>query len=151
MSVLDEFETTGPASPGRVRAAGLLDLLLSVVISMLALPQPVLRASVMPSGPTPLGVALFVGLLVAAALAVYWIYLVFAVVTWGRTLAMYLLDLGLDTPTKPTLLEAALWSAGWVFAALPALLGLRPAYHPDSGLPARWSTARTRAAITQRL
>lgn len=149
MNKLDEFEAVGDASPGRTRAAGLLDLLMAAVVGMLVVPQPVIRASLMASGVTLVSVVGFVGVLIAAVLAVYWLYLAFAAVTWGRSIAMYLLDLGLATETKPTLAEASLWAAGWVFAALPAMLGVRVAYDPKRGLPSRWSGART-AATTSR-
>lgn len=149
MSKLDEFEVVGAASPGRTRAAGLLDLLMAAVVGMLVVPQPVIRASLMASGVTLVSVAGFVGVLIAAVLAVYWLYLAFAAVTWGRSIAMYLLDLGLATETKPTLAEASLWAAGWVFAALPAVFGFRVACDPERGLPSRWSGARTVATTSR--
>lgn len=147
MSKMDEFEVVGDASASRTRAAGLLDLLMAAVVGMLIVPQPVVRASLMASGATVASVASFVGVLIAAVFAVYWLYLAFAAVTWGRSIAMYLLDLGLATETKPTLAEACLWAVGWVFAALPAVFGLRVAYDPVRGLPSRWSGARTGATV----
>jgi len=137
-----EFTITGPASAGRTRAAGLLDLLAATIVAMIAFPQPVARAAIVGVG-LPIGV--FVALLLAIVLAVYWLYLAFSVVTWGRSVGMYLLDLALEAETKPTFGEAAGWSFGWVLAALPALVGVKTAYDPEAGWPARVSRVPTRS------
>jgi hypothetical protein len=142
VSALSDFSVTGPASPARTRGAGLLDFLAAAIVSMIAFPQPVARAAITGAG-LPIGV--FVLLLLAIIFAVYWLYVAFSVVTWGRTPGMYLLDLGLEAETKPTLGEAAGWATGWVLAALPALVGVKTAYDPERGWPARIGRVPTRS------
>jgi len=142
MSRMGEFSITGPATPGRTRAAGLLDLLAATIVAMIAFPQPVARAAIVGVG-LPVGV--FVLLLLAVVFAVYWLYLAFSVVTWGRSVGMYLLDLALEAETKPTFGEAAGWSFGWVLAALPALVGVRASFEPEVGWPARMGRVPTRS------
>lgn len=146
MSALSDYRVTGPASPSKTRGAGLMDLLAAMFVAMIAFPQPVARAAITGAG-LPIGV--FVLLLLAVAFAVFWLYSAFSLVTWGRTPGMYLLDLGVEAETKPTLGEASLWAAGWVLAALPALVGVRAAYDPESGWPARFGHLPTRAAERQ--
>lgn len=147
VSALANFEIAGEAAPGRVKAAGLLDLLAAAVIAMILVPQPVVRQALMSAYAGPIGIALFVLALIAAILLVFGVYLAFSAVTWGRTPAMYLLDLGLDAPTKPTTREALGWAAGWMLAAVPALVGVGAFSHPVSGLPARVSGVPTRAVV----
>lgn len=146
MSALAHFTIAGPASSGRVRAAGLLDGLAAAVIAMVIVPQPVVRQAATAALPGPAGIALFIALLLVAVLATLALYLAFSAVQWGRSPGMYLLDLGLEAPTKPTLGEALGWAAGWVLALLPALVGMRAAYDPETGLPARFGGVPTRAA-----
>ncbi len=148
MSALAQFEISGPADPVRTRIAGLLDLLAAAIVAMLAVPQPVVRAAIMGDEVTALGIAVFVFTLLAVVFAVFGIYLAFSAVMWGRTPVMYLFDLGLDTPTKPTMREALTWSAGWALAAVPALVGVRGAYDPEEGWPARFSGAPTRSTAS---
>lgn len=145
MSGIAHFEITGPASIGRTRAAGLLDLLASAVIAMLVVPQPAVRAALMGEGATPLSIALFVGVMLLAVLGVLFIYLSVSAVYWGRSPAMYLLDLGLEAPSKPTTGEALLWGLGWALAALPTLVGVRSVFDPERGLPALMSSMPTRS------
>lgn len=145
MSGIAHFEITGPATAGRTRAAGMLDLLTATIIAMLVLPQPVVRAAVMGEGATALSIAIFVSVMVLAVLLVLLVYLAVSAVYWGRSPAMYLLDLGLDAPSKPTTGEALLWGLGWALAALPALTGARSVFDPESGLPARLSSLPTRS------
>lgn len=142
MSSMSDYRITGPASPRRTRAAGLLDLLAATLLAMIAFPQPVARAAIMGAG-LPIGV--FVLLLFAVIFAVYWLYLAFTVVTWGRSVGMFLLDLGLEAETKPTLPEAAGWALGWVAAALPTLVGVSAAFDPERGWPARLGRVPTRS------
>jgi hypothetical protein len=142
VSALSDYRITGPASPSRTRGAGLLDLLAATIVSMLAFPQPVVRAAISGAG-LPIGV--FVVLLLAIIFVVDWLYMAFSVLTWGRTPGMYLLDLGLEAETKPTFGEAAGWATGWVLAALPALVGVKAVYDPDRGLPARLGRVPTRS------
>lgn len=148
MSRIAQFRVTGPATAGRSRAAGLLDLLVAVVVSMLVVPQPVVRGALMSGGASPASIALFVGSMLLAALVVLFAYLSFSAVTWGRTPTMYLLDLGLEAPSRPTTKEAVLWAFGWACAAVPALLGVRAAFDPENGWPARFSGLPTRSAAT---
>lgn len=146
MSALARFSITGPATPGRTRTAGLLDGLAATVIAMIAVPQPVIRQLSTASVPGVGGIVVFVLVLLASILVVLWLYLAFSAVTWGRSPAMYLLDLGLDAPTKPTIREAAGWAAGWALGLLPALVGVRALYDPETGLPARMGGLPTRSA-----
>lgn len=148
MSRIAHFRVTGPASVGRSRAGGLLDLLAAVVVSMLIVPQPVVRGALMSGGATLASILLFIGSMLFAALVVLFGYLAFSAVTWGRTPSMYLLDLGLEAPSKPTTREALLWALGWACAAVPALFGVTAAYHPESGWPSRWSGLPTRSAAS---
>jgi len=145
VSALSHFRITGEAASGRARGAGLLDLLAATVMAMIVVPQPIVRASLMGSGATPAGVVAFVATLLAAILLVLVVYLAFSAVTWGRSPAMYLLDLGLEAETKPTFGEAIRWALAWGLAAVPALLGIRAAYDPVSGWPARFSGMPTRS------
>lgn len=145
MSKLALFEITGPAGPGRTRAAGLLDFLAATIVAMIVVPQPVVRQALMNEGATVLTIAAFVAVLLLAILVVFAVYLAFSAVTWGRTPSMYLLDLALEAPTKPTLGEALSWGGAWAVAVLPALVGVRGAYDPDTGLPARLSGLPTRS------
>lgn len=145
MSALARFEITGDATPGRTRTAGLLDGLAATLIAMIVTPQPVLRqVFVQAAGPVA-GIVLFVSVLLLLSLAVLGVYLAFAAVTWGRSPAMYLLDLGLEAQTKPTMGEAVRWSLGWMLAFVPALLGVASTCHPTTGLPARLSGLPTRS------
>lgn len=137
------YECHGIASRGRARAAGLVDLLGAAIVAMILVPQPFVRQTIMRGTVTAGGIVTFVVALLVAVLAAYWFYLAFALVSWGRTGAMYLFDLGLDAPTKPTASEAAMWASGWVLAAVPALLGVASACDPTTGLPARMSGIRT--------
>lgn len=148
MSSLDQFDIAGPADPVRVRIAGLLDALAAAIVAMLAVPQPFVRGAIMGDEVTAMGIATFVLALFAAIFLVFGIYLAFSAVMWGRTPVMYLFDLGLDTPTKPTMREALTWSAAWVLATLPALIGVQRAYHPETGWPARFSGAPTRSTAS---
>lgn len=136
---ISSYECHGTAARGRARAAGLLDLLGAAIVAMILVPQPFVRQTIMRGNVTAGGIVTFVAALLVAVLVAYWFYLAFALVSWGRTGAMYLLDLGLDAPTKPTTLEAAMWATGWALAALPALLGISAVCDPVSGLPARMS------------
>lgn len=145
MSAIANFTITGEASPGRVRAAGILDFVSALFIAMIVMPQPVVRQAIMGPDVTLLGIAVFVLVLIAGVLAMLWLYLAFSAVTWGRSPAMYLLDLGLDAPTKPTIGEAAGWATGWAVAAVPAICGLRGLYNGETGLPARFSGVPTRS------
>lgn len=140
---LPDYRCGEPAPLGRTRAAGLLDLLVAAIVAMIALPQPVVRQAIMGGRVTPVGVVLFVASLLLAVMAVYWLYLTFALVSWGRSGAMYLLGLGVDAPTKPTFPEAALFALGWAVACLPALLGAQELVDPLTGVPARMSGLHT--------
>lgn len=140
---LPNYRCDEPAPLGRTRAAGLLDLLVAAVVAMIALPQPVVRQAIMGGRVTPVGVVIFVAALLFAVMGVYWLYLTFALVSWGRSGAMYLLGLGVDAPTKPTFPEAALFALGWVMASVPALLGAGALVDSQAGLPARMSGLQT--------
>lgn len=148
MSALARFEITGETTPGRARAAGLLDGLAAMLIAMVVTPQPILRQGLVQAAGPMAGTMLFVFALLLLSLAVLGVYLAFAAVTWGRSPAMYLLDLGLEAQTKPTTGEALRWSLGWMLAWVPAILGIARAYHPTTGLPARLSGLPTRSTAS---
>jgi len=147
MSALSTYTITGPATSGHVRGAGLLDFLASAILAMIAFPQPIARAAITGAG-LPVGV--FVALIFAIIFAVYWAYLMLSAMAWGRSVGMYLLDLGLDAPRRLTFAAAAGWAIGWVLAALPAMLGITAAFDPEHGLPARLGRTATRSTREQR-
>lgn len=146
MSKLAHFSIEGPADVGKVRAAGVIDLAFSALVAMLVLPQPFIRSMLMSGGVTVRSVAAFVGVLLAGIAVVEFAYVGLSLVTWGRTYPMYLLGLGVDAETKPTLREAAGFALGSVLAAIPCVLGIRGAYDGERGLPARLGRVATRSA-----
>ena len=136
---LGGYIVRGPALPGDTAKAGGMDAVVSLILTMLAWPFPVARATL------PLGVhaAGIVGTLLLVDVA----YHALAAKIWGRTLGMYYYDLGLSGPERPFSFAASLaWAVGWTAALLPALLGARGLVHPDTGLPARLSHLITAAA-----
>lgn len=141
------YEVGGPAEPGRVRWAGLIDLGAALVVTMIVFPQPFVRAAITSAG---LPIMLFIGSMLGAVVLAQLLYLAFSVVMWGRTLGMYLLDLGLAAESKPTLREALGFSAGWVLAGIPALLGIRAVFDPERGWPAALGGVPTRSTLTVR-
>ncbi|TLM81003.1 MAG: hypothetical protein FDZ75_08125 [Actinobacteria bacterium] len=145
MSTLARFDIEGPAEPGKVRAAGIVDFVLSAVVAMLVMPQPFIRSSLMSSGATPASIATFVAVLLGGIFLVQFLYVAFFALKWGRTYPMYLFGLGLDAPTPPTMREAGGFAFGWLLAALPAVFGVRAAYDGERGWPARLGGVPTRA------
>ena len=133
-SAIGTYRPSGPAQPGRPLRAAAVDLAGAAVIAILLWPFPLIRLT--------LGIpwSIHGPLIVVWVFVVYAVYLTVCVAVWGRSVAMYLLDLGLDGPARPFGLGRALrWSAGWVVAILPSLLGARSLADPAAGLPARFS------------
>ena len=138
MSSIRAERLTGDADPSRVRMAGWLDLLAALLITMLAWPFPVLRAS--------LPWAVHGPLIVVAVLVADIVLRTTSLLVWGRTTVMYLLDLGLVAgEERIDFLKAAAWSVGWTVASIPALMGVRTLADPLHGLPARLSGLVTRS------
>lgn len=140
-SRLGMHAVTGEADARRaIRAAG-IELAVSVVATLLLWPFPLIRLT--------LGIpwAVHGPLILVAILIVYVAYLAVSVRLWGRSPAMYFLDLGLTGGSRPFPFGRGLrWAAGWAVAVVPALLGARWLGDPRDGLPARFSglgTART--------
>ncbi|MBE0475870.1 MAG: hypothetical protein IBX62_02065 [Coriobacteriia bacterium] len=139
MPSIGGYVVNGPAAPRPAVAAGLLDGLVSLAVTMLAWPFPVMRAAV----PVP---AHAVALL-ATLMLVDMTYRGLAARLWGRTLLMYVYDLALSGPERPFPPSISLaWGLGWTVAYVPGLLGARGLLHPDTGLPARLSGLITVAA-----
>lgn len=134
---LGTWETAGPADASRVRSAVRVDAVLALFAAMLLWPFPVMRATLPWSIHGPL-ILLFIWF-------VAWLYPVVCLMIWGRTLGMYLFDLGFsgaDRPFRPA--RVARWSAGFALVAVP-LLTLGGA-HPETGLAARFSGLTTVAS-----
>lgn len=145
MSALSDYEVTGAAAPGSVRAAALIDLLAATVVSMLAYPQPAVRAAISGAG---LPIWVFVLSLLAVAVVVFALYEGVSAMIWGRSPGMYLMDVGLHPPGRAPAPRALLWAMGWLIAIGPALLGISAAYEGDCGLPARFSGMSTRSTAS---
>lgn len=143
MSALSDYEITGIASPSRVRASALIDLLAATIVAMLLYPQPAVRAVITGAG---LPIWVFLLTLLAAALAVFALFLLACALIWGRTPGMYLMDVGLDPAGRPPFVKALMWAIGWLVAVLPALLGVAAVFDGETGLPARLSGLRSRAS-----
>lgn len=146
MSALSDYEVTGAAAPGSVRAAALIDLLAATIVSMLAYPQPAVRAAISGAG---LPIWVFVLSLLAVALVVFALYEFACAMIWGRSPGMYLMDVGLHPAGRLGAARAALWALGWLVAVLPALLGMAAAYGGDTGLPARFSGVSSRSTAAR--
>jgi len=121
MASFREYETTGAASRGRVRASWAIDVASGVVIAMLAFPFPVVRAMVT----TPV----FMISLFAARIVGTWLYMSIMPRLFGRTPGMYLTDLGFEGG-RPPLSRSWRWALGTLFTAGGT---------PDTGLASRMS------------
>lgn len=136
-SRLGEWNPTGPADPSRARAAGGVDTLIALLVAMIAWPFPIARATL----PWMIHVALLLVAITTVDVAVRFI----ALRIWGRTLAMYLFDLGLVSESGPGIAKSIAWAATSALTVWPSLLGLRGLAHPESGVPARISGLVTRS------
>lgn len=135
---LGDFVPRGPARASRALGAAGLDLLVVTTITMLLWPFPFIRLTL------GIPVAVHVALVVVAILVLDAVYLTAAAAAWGRTLAMYLLDLGLAGRARPFgMATSARWALGTTAATVPALLGLHRAMDPEAGWAARLSGLRT--------
>jgi hypothetical protein len=133
-SRLGRYAVTGEADARRAIRAAAIELAVAVVATLLLWPFPLIRLT--------LGIpwAVHGPLIVVGILVVYVAYLAVSVRLWGRSPAMYFLDLGLTGASRPFPFGRGLrWAAGWAVAVVPALLGARSLGHPREGLPARFS------------
>jgi hypothetical protein len=121
MSRISEYTVTGDAERGRVRVAWAIDFAAGAVIAMLGFPFPFVRAAA--------STLLFVLLILAAILLVAYLYMTIVAKLLGRTVGMYLMDLGFEGG-GPSIGSAARWSLGW----LPSL-----GSHPTDGWASRLS------------
>lgn len=116
MSSLGRFEVSGSADPKRYRTATGVDFVAATMIAMIAFPFPILRAM--------LAVPVFVASILLAIVVVHFAYVAAALMLWGRTPAMYLLDLGLRGG-RPSISGAGLWALGALLDFWPTVLGVR--------------------------
>jgi hypothetical protein len=134
---LADYRGTGPAEAGRTRLALAIDGVAVVLVVIVAWPFPLFRLT--------LGVpwVVHVPLILAAVIAGVWVYGLVCAKLWGRTVAMYLLDLGLDGVERPfTLALSARWSFGLALA-FAAIGGAFGTIEPAAGLPVRLSGLTT--------
>ena len=129
MAAIGHFETTGPAQPARYRSAVLLDFVCALLLAMLAYPFPIMRATL----PLPV----FVMTILASIVVVHVLYEAVVVTIWGRSPAMYLLDLGVEGG-RPGVGAAMAWGAGVALAFWPTVFKSRLG-DPENGLAARLS------------
>ncbi len=132
---LSRFETGPLADPARARIAALIDFGAGLVAAVIAFPFPFARAAL----PLPV----FVVSIVVSIVVVHELYLALTLMFLGRTPGMYLLDLGPDP--RPRLGAAVSWAVGASLAFWPTVFGVRPAFDPATGLPARLSGVQTRS------
>jgi hypothetical protein len=138
MSRLGVFRPDGRADAARVRLAGVLDLLVAVLVTMLLWPFPLLRLTL------SLPWSVHAAAIVVGIVVVHEVYSAASVAVWGRTPVMYLLDLGLAGRERPFgLVRSWRWALGWTVAVVPGVLGVEGPIDPDVGLPARFSGLRT--------
>ncbi|MDP2401027.1 MAG: hypothetical protein Q8M66_03530, partial [Actinomycetota bacterium] len=127
------YATGGAADFSRARLAQVLDAAAALAVAAIIFPFPFARAVL----PVPAFVAtifLTVGL-------VHVLYLVAALLAWGRTPAMFLLDLGVS-PHPVDWARALRWSAGSALGLLPGLVSRAP-LDPERGMPARFAGLTT--------
>lgn len=133
MSSLSEYTTGAAADASRARLAHVLDAAVALVAAVIAFPFPFARAV--------LSVPLFVAAILLTIVVVYVLYLTVALVAWGRTPVMFLLDLG-TSPRPVGLARAFRWSAGSALGLLPGLVSSR-LLDPEVGMPARFAGLTT--------
>ncbi|MDZ4065035.1 MAG: hypothetical protein U1E22_10270 [Coriobacteriia bacterium] len=130
-----EYETTGPAQPGRVRSASVVDYAAAVVIGVIIFPFPIVRAYV--------SVWVFVVSILVVIGVAHALYIGLTSVLLGRTPGMYLFDLGFGGE-RPGAYRAMMWGFGSAVVFWPSLIVSRFA-HPERGIPAMMSGVRVRA------
>lgn len=121
MASFREYETTGPATPRRIRSAWAIDAVSGVVVAMLAFPFPVVRAAA--------PAAVFVLSILSSIIVIAWLYMSVMPRLFGRTPGMYLMDLGFEGG-QPPLSRSWRWALGTLFTAGGT---------PDTGLASRMS------------
>lgn len=112
MSRLSDWRSGGPAEPRRIALSLAADTGIAALLTILAWPFPFVRQSV--AWPA------HIGLIVVAVLITGGLYRVACIRAWGRTPAMYLMDLGLE-PRSPGLARSAAWALLVSVLSLPAL------------------------------
>lgn len=139
MGRFKDFESAGAADLARVRIAHGVDGVIAILAAVLLLPFPTIRAAV----PIPV----FVGIILATIVFVHAIYLAVTVTLWGRTVGMYLFDLGIAQRPAGTA-SAMMWALASVVGFLPGLV-LPRALDPLLGWPAKISGLATEATTAK--
>lgn len=129
MASPSEFVPVGPADDIRARNAALFDFVAALLLAMLAFPFPVMRAL--------LPVPVFVASILVTVVVAHVLYLSVFSLAWGRTPAMYLLDLGLSEG-RLSFSRAFVWASASSLAFWPQMVGL-PSGDPGLGLATRLS------------
>lgn len=140
-SRLSRFEVSGEADPVVARRGLIVDGVSIVLVTLMVWPWPFFRLTL------GLPWAVHVPALLISATSAVWLYGALAARLWGRSVAAYLFDLGLDGAERPfSWARCAAWAAGYTVAFL--LGGSFGTSHPAHGLPARWSGLVTRRSST---
>ncbi|PKQ30196.1 MAG: hypothetical protein CVT60_01505 [Actinobacteria bacterium HGW-Actinobacteria-10] len=129
MASVRRFEVTGPADPGRYRAASIIDFAVAVLVAMLVFPFPIVRALVAPQ--------VFIGLVLASIVVAHVVYVSVVLMLWRRTPGMYLLDLGIAGGGIAPI-RALAWGVGAALEFWPQAVGMHPG-GLSAGLPSRMS------------
>jgi hypothetical protein len=116
----------------------MLDAAVALVAAVIVFPFPFARAF--------LSIPLFVAAILVTIVVVHVLYLTVALIVWGRTPGMFLLDMG-TSPRPVGLMRALRWSAGSALGLVPGFLSTRP-LDPECGMPARFAGLVTRSTAT---
>ncbi len=139
MGRFKDFESAGLADLAKVRIAHGVDGVIAILAAVLLLPFPTIRAAV----PIPVFVAIIIGTIIF----VHALYLAFLIKLTGRTVGMYLFDLGIAK--RPAGVGSALlWAITSVVGFLPGLIWPR-VLDPLLGWPARISGLTTEATTAR--
>ncbi|MCL5887041.1 MAG: hypothetical protein M1617_01870 [Actinobacteria bacterium] len=139
MGKFKDFESAGAADLARVRIAHGVDGVIAILAAVLLLPFPTIRAAV----PIPV----FVAIILATMVFVHALYLAISVTLWGRTVGMYLFDLGIAKRPVGTA-SAMIWAAASVVGFLPGII-LPRTLDPILGWPAKISGLTTEATTAK--
>lgn len=129
MSSPSDFSPLGPAEPKRARNAAVFDFFVAFLVAVLAYPFPVMRSL--------LALPVFVASILATIVVGHVLYLTLFAMAWGRTPAMYLLDLGLSDGRLGGR-RALVWAATTSLSFWPLVFG-GTSGDPGTGLAARLS------------
>lgn len=122
-----DFVPVGPADSARARNSAVFDFVAAFLLAVLAFPFPVMRALL----PLPV----FVASILATVVVAHVLYLSLFALAWGRTPAMYLLDLGLSERRLP-FSRAFVWASASSLGFWPQVFGLSSG-DPALGLATR--------------